>query len=578
MEELDHDDMDGGAPLHETGMEESVGQPSASTPQGGPINTYPPLAFDDQPPAEPLELQSSAESGDEDNPDDMEEFDNHPIFLTNANPGVLAPDNPNSLDSLRFWRYCKGRGQLKNIAGTPRNELSLNHVVRPRVEYADLKGDEYDFQGINWSLLGVRRSLARQARLQMFQNYTNLAGSDKWGPSRNLAVAYQLPSRGEDFFRFRSMDLRRDVDLRHFQLRNILGVDSRTRVFYPGPNSTIRELDPTTGRVTTAMEFPEEDPEEATISTLTAEEGVLMTGGFNGSYRFRSIETEDRKFYSKGRLTVHPGGITNHVQVSSTRNSSALHAAFASNDQWFRTVDLTTNRVVSARSSDHAVNCSRLSPDKRLRVMVGDTVDVHIADAETGETLQQLGGHRDFGFACDWAPDGWTVATGNQDKTVRIWDARKWKNSKGESLNVAVLWSEMAGVRSLRFSPLGSGKRVLIGAEEADIINIFDAQTFNSKQTVDVFGELAGVSFTAGGHEVLALSSDPVRGGVLCLERCDHGSEERFDHKPRSDSDDRYSPGYDWLRSRQEVLDHPGTQVTLTEKYRQAAMAEDWFF
>ena len=229
---------------------------------------------------------------------------------------------------------------------------------------------------------------------------------------------------------------------------------------------------------------------------------------------------------------------------------------------------------------DHALNCTALSPDKRLRVMVGDLREVLITDAETGQVLQSLEGHRDFGFACDWASDGWTIATGNQDKTIRIWDARMWKDTRGESINLAVIRSEMAGVRSLRFSPLGSGKRVLLAAEEADVVNIIDAQTFDTKQTIDVIGELAGVSFTNAGQDAIVLSSDPVRGGIIRLERCDQGVEDTFNFTRRQYSGDYWwrEPGYDWLPTPQQVVNHPQTQVTLSQKQRQAAMAEDWFF
>ncbi|TGJ85904.1 hypothetical protein E0Z10_g2842 [Xylaria hypoxylon] len=374
------------------------------------------------------------------------------------------------------------------------------------------------------------------------------------------------------------MDLRTDVRLLHFQLRNIMGCASRTAVYYPCTSGTVRELDPTTGHVKTAMKF--KNNEDASVSTLAAEEGILVTGSFYGTYRYRPIETENESCYYDGRLTDHPSGITNHVQINSSRRSSVPLAAFASNDFGFRVVDLARNEIVLDKMHDYALNCTALSPDKRLRVMVGDLQDVLITDAETGEILQRLGGHRDYGFACDWAQDGWTVATGNQDKSIRIWDARKWKNSKGEGISVAVMRAEMAGVRSLSFSPLGSGKRLLLAAEEADVINVIDAQTFDSKQTIDVFGELAGVSFTSAGQEVVALTSDPVRGGVLSLERCDYGAESTFGYTPGQHPQDYgwVTPGYDWLPTPEQVVDHPKTQVTLTQKRRQAAMAEDWFF
>jgi WD40 repeat protein len=139
--------------------------------------------------------------------------------------------------------------------------------------------------------------------------------------------------------------------------------------------------------------------------------------------------------------------------------------------------------------------------------------------------LQKLSGHRDYGFACDWADDGWTIATAFQDKTVKIWDARRFTDSAGNAAPVCTIRSEMAGARSLRFSPIGSGKRVLVAAEEADFINIIDAQTFRSKQTIDVFGELGGISFENGGQDLMVLCCDRARGGILQLERCNQGGD-----------------------------------------------------
>ncbi len=114
-----------------------------------------------------------------------------------------------------------------------------------------------------------------------------------------------------------------------------------------------------------------------------------------------------------------------------------------------------------------------------------------------------MDGHRDYGFACDWADDGWTVATGNQDMQVKIWDARKWTSSQGLAQPVATIAAEMAGVRKLKFSPLGSGRRVLLAAEPADIVSVIDAETFTSKQTLSFFGEIGGIDFTNGGCDLL---------------------------------------------------------------------------
>ncbi|KAI0391793.1 quinon protein alcohol dehydrogenase-like superfamily [Xylariaceae sp. FL0594] len=561
-EPVDDDDSDmmdaeeGGVSLYDSDMEESSSQHSLSPSESEDDHLSP--------------LVVPADQDDSDMEDDI--FHPHPAFLAIPSPTLIAPENYNSVDFLRHWRWVKRVVGPNVLEGLPRNEFTLADNIPPRVLYKDLKGDECDFQGINWLPLGVTRRMARKCRFATFINYTNHPNTDVLDPSRPS----RLLSRCESFFRFRSMDLRRDVSLLHFQLRNILGCASRTRIFYPGTDMTIRELDPTSGRVRTAMSF-RKDPDEINISTLAAEEGVLIAGTFAGAYRYRSVESDAPAEYCGGRLTRHPSGITNHVEVFTPRYSSGPVAAVSSNDWCLRTVDLTTNQMTSETPYDHAVNCTRLSPDKRLRVMAGDTRDVIITEAESGNILQRLEGHRDYSFACDWAADGWTIATGNQDKTVRIWDARKWKDSKGKSLNVA-MWSEMSGVRSLRFSPLGSGKRVLVAAEEADIINIIDAGTFESKQTIDIFGELAGVGFANNGQEVFALSSDPIRGGVLCLERCDAGVEDTYDFGAPPIRGFRSPVGYDWLPTPQQVVNRAGTGVTITQKQREAALAGDWWF
>jgi len=152
--------------------------------------------------------------------------------------------------------------------------------------------------------------------------------------------------------------------------------------------------------------------------------------------------------------------------------------------------------------------------------MVGDSKSVLICNAETNEVLHELVDHRDFGFACDWSDNGHTVATGFQDMTVKIWDARKWTDARGRPRPICTIRSEMAGARSLRFSSVGTGKPILVAAEEADFINIIDAQTFTSKQTIDIFGEIGGVDFADDERNLLVLCSDRDRGGLLQFERC----------------------------------------------------------
>jgi WD40 repeat protein len=202
------------------------------------------------------------------------------------------------------------------------------------------------------------------------------------------------------------------------------------------------------------------------------------------------------------------------------RHSNTPNAVFASNDCHVRVLNCGEGlRFISEHEYDWPVNCSVTSPDLRLRAVVGDHTDVVISDAERGKTEFVLPGHRDFGFAVAWSDDGYTIATGNQDKTVRIFDARSLKKT------VKVLPATMAGVRALRFSPIGyGGKRVLAMAEPADIVQIVDAVSWDSMQEIEFWGEVGGIDFDPSGEEFFIANADKCVGGLMEFSRT-KGSE-----------------------------------------------------
>ena len=382
------------------------------------------------------------------------------------------------------------------------------------------------------------------------------------------------------------MDFSHKIHLSHFQLRNLLACASRDHVFYAG-RSKILQWNPTSGpkfqNPTVAMDLTEPTVQAyhaytggIQISTLSTAHNVLVAGGFCGEYSLVNLRAPKTNKHTEGLITYNDNAITNHVQVHLSRNSSLPLAAFASNDNGMRILDINTNKFIAEHKYDHAINCSAISPDQRLRVLVGDTRQVMICNSETGEILQSLDGHRDYGFACDWADDGWTVATGNQDMQVKIWDARKWTSSQGLPSPVATVPAEMAGVRKLKFSPLGSGKRVLVAAEPADFISVIDAQTFTSKQTLHFFGEIGGLDFTNEGQDFIVANCDSMRGGLMEFERSDlaraglYNLEESQQNRSRSQHR-RKGEGYDWKAADEDILSHQKSRGTKEQRWRKPA-------
>jgi hypothetical protein len=77
---------------------------------------------------------------------------------------------------------------------------------------------------------------------------------------------------------------------------------------------------------------------------------------------------------------------------------------------------------------------------------------------------------------------------------------------------------------------------VLILAEPADFIHIIDAQNFGSKQVIDFFGEISGISMPPDGSRLYVANGDPKYGGIMEFGRSstcggygnDNGRRRRF--------------------------------------------------
>ncbi|KAL7922595.1 hypothetical protein ACQKWADRAFT_73844 [Trichoderma austrokoningii] len=456
-----------------------------------------------------------------------------PPHMSNPNPSILGSENYGLVDFLRSWAY--GNVPLMSLRlprpGIHRVLKQANSGVG-RVHYGDLRANGCDMQGLDWDSMNTARHYAREIRRQTYRNYVNRPGSDL-----HIAKNSTIPST-ENFFRFHRMDIRRDISLAHFQLRSVLACPTRTQAFYPSVHG-INVMNTATKKTTLAMDLRAfSNMTGPAVSTLDAGCGLLMSGTFGGDYFLQSLSSQDRRNYSEGQISTNISGITNHIKIYKPRRSDSPAAAIASNDNRFRLMDLKTEKFTSTFTYPFALNCSAMSPDGRLRVVVGDDLNVLITNAETGAVLQKLSGHRDYGFACDWSDNGYTVATGFQDKTIKIWDARHWNTSSGVSQPLCTINTEMAGVRNLRFSPTGGGKPILAAAEEADYIHLIDARSFGSKQTIDIFGEIGGVAFTNEGQNLNVLCCDANRGGLLQFQRCSYGVDEPVSagrRRPRPD-------------------------------------------
>lgn len=240
------------------------------------------------------------------------------------------------------------------------------------------------------------------------------------------------------------------------------------------------------------------------ISTMAVKENFLVAGGFQGELICKNLNQPGVAFCTK--ITTDENAITNAVDVYHNPNGS-MRVMTANNDAQVRVFDAENFACLNRFSFDWSVNNTSVSPDGKLVSVLGDSAECLIADAQSGKVVGNLKGHLDYSFASAWHPDGQILATGNQDTTCRLWDIRNLSES------IAVIKGRMGAIRAVKFSSDG---RFMAMAEPADFVHVFDTKSgYVHGQEIDMFGEIAGISFSPDAEALFVGVSDRTYGSLL---------------------------------------------------------------
>ncbi|KAF2618091.1 hypothetical protein F2Q68_00040411 [Brassica cretica] len=349
-----------------------------------------------------------------------------------------------------------------------------------------------DIQGIPWDKLSLTREEYRKSRLQSYRNYENIPNSGEASGKDCLDS-----EKGSSFYMFKKNFRSVTPTILHFQLRELVWATSNHDVYLMCNNSITHwstltssrdEVLDLAGLVTPSEEHPGsllEGFSKTHVSSLAVKDGMVVAGGFSGELICKHLDRPGVSFCY--RLASEENAITNSVNIH--RNSSgALHFMASSNDGGVRNFDMETYQLVQHFHYPWPVNHSSVSPDGKLVTIVGDDPDGLLVDSNNGETVGRLYGHLDYSFASAWHPDGVTFATGNQDKTCRVWDVRNLSKS------VAILKGNLGAIRSIKFTSDG---QYMAMAEAADFVHIYNTNTgYMKEQEIDFFGEISGISFS----------------------------------------------------------------------------------
>ncbi|CAJ1958533.1 unnamed protein product [Sphenostylis stenocarpa] len=372
-----------------------------------------------------------------------------------------------------------------------------------------------DIQGIPWDNLTITRERYRRTRLEQYKNYENIPGSgDKSGKD------CQNTKKGYSFYDFKKNTRSVKSTILHFQLRNLVWATSKHDVYLMSQFSIMHwssmtckssEVLNVSGHVAPSEKHPESLLEGFThtqVSTLAVRDKLLVAGGFQGELICKLLDRPGVSFCT--RTTFDDNAITNAIEIY-TFPSGAVHFTAANNDSGVRDFDMEKFQLSNHFRFPWPVNHTSLSPDGKLLLIVGDNPEGMLVDSQNGKTVVPLSGHFDYSFASSWHPDGITFATGNQDKTCRIWDMRNLSKS------VAVLKSNLGAIRSIRYS--SDGKYMAV-AEPADFVHVYDVKSgYEKEQEIDFFGEISGISFSPDTESLFIGVWDRTYGSLLEYSR-----------------------------------------------------------
>ncbi|KAG0473933.1 hypothetical protein HPP92_015790 [Vanilla planifolia] len=308
--------------------------------------------------------------------------------------------------------------------------------------------------------------------------------------------------------------------LLYLQLRNLVWATSKHDVYLMSHYSVIHwsaltrnknEIINVSGHVAPCEKHPGnllEGFSQTQVSTLSVKDNLLVAGGFQGELICKYLDREGISFCC--RTTHEDNAITNAVEIYDTP-SGAVHFIASNNDCGVRDFDMEKFQLSKHFRFDWPVNHTALSPDGKLIVVVGDNAEGILLDVQSQKPVHDLQGHLDYSFASSWHPDGRTFATGNQDKTCRLWDVRNLSSS------IAVFRGNLGAIRSIRFTSDG---QFMAMAEPADFVHIFDVGSgYKNRQELDFFGEISGMSFSPDTESLFVGVWDRTYGSLLQYSR-----------------------------------------------------------
>lgn len=237
--------------------------------------------------------------------------------------------------------------------------------------------------------------------------------------------------------------------------------NGQVKVFFPKDAAFVTLFDAHTGSANTVAFSPDMR--------------WLATGGSDGRVRVWDMRTG-----TMAQDLTGPSGAVHTVRWSADGNY--LAAGSAGNVILWRSWDWT--RAWTHNGDTHADGALAISPRNNY-LASGSGNAIAILDFTSGNRTRQLTGHGGRVRALDISNDGIVIASGSDDRSVRLWNAIDWTQIRS-------MTGHGASVRSVQLS--NAAARVLSGADD-NSVRIWDGRSGNMLHTLN--GHTGGVNGAA---------------------------------------------------------------------------------
>ncbi len=289
------------------------------------------------------------------------------------------------------------------------------------------------------------------------------------------------------------------------------------RILACGGKSKIQWWNPQTGEHLKTIKEPSCDVHSIAYSSdakLLATGGTSMkarlwdvqSGRFLGSFKGHKDRVTDAYKYQVSSVAFSPDGRT-LASGGGKKMPRNVAKKDSSEDNMVCLWEIHTGelypageRLATFTKHTESVTSVAFSPDGTTLASSSQDKTIQLWDINTRSHLKTLTGHKEDVTAVVYSPDGKTLASGSADRTIRLWNA-----NTGDLMLPPI--KEAGQVTSLAYSP--DGGILASGTENDNVVHLWNAQTGQHLQTFTGHTQsVNAVVFSPDGETLASVSSD----------------------------------------------------------------------